>query len=141
MRKKNLVFIFGPVVFWMAVIFGFSSMPTVKTDMVYWWDFVIKKTAHLVEYFVLTILLYRGLLYYEGKGFSKKKILIVCVIFIFLYGASDEIHQSFTPGREARFRDVVVDTAGSLIGLWYIKNSFPIAPRKLVRWVLGGQKS
>ena len=40
-----------------------------------------------------------------------------------LYAASDEFHQSFVPHREARFGDVLIDSAGAaigLLGLWLL---------------------
>ncbi len=38
-----------------------------------------------------------------------------------LYGLSDEIHQSFVPGRAADWRDVVTDAAGAAAALLLIK--------------------
>jgi len=35
----------------------------------------------------------------------------------FLYACSDEFHQTFVPGRAGQFKDVLIDTAGALIGL------------------------
>lgn len=38
-----------------------------------------------------------------------------------LYGVSDEVHQSFVPGRSASVYDALADVAGAGIvcGLWY----------------------
>lgn len=43
-------------------------------------------------------------------------------IFSVLYAASDEIHQLFTPTREGRMRDVIIDTAGIYLMYIYIKS-------------------
>ena len=42
---------------------------------------------------------------------------------VFLYGASDEIHQAFVPNRTAQVSDVLIDTAGGaagLLALWIV---------------------
>ena len=42
---------------------------------------------------------------------------------VFLYGASDEVHQAFVPNRTAQVSDVFIDTAGGaagLLALWLI---------------------
>jgi len=139
-KLRRFFFIFGPAMLWLSVIFLFSSYPTVKTSELYWWDFLIKKTAHIVEYFILAVLVFRSLLFYKGRTLAVKTIFIICFLFCFLYGVSDEFHQSFIPGREARLRDVLIDSAGIALAIWYIKRSFPKAPAKLVNWVLAGQR-
>ncbi|RKY37816.1 MAG: VanZ family protein, partial [Candidatus Omnitrophota bacterium] len=42
-------------------------------------------------------------------------------IFSILYAISDEIHQTFIPGRNASVKDVVADCVGILIGLYIVK--------------------
>ena len=39
------------------------------------------------------------------------------MLICFVYACSDEWHQTFVPGRAGQFRDVLLDTAGSLTGL------------------------
>ena len=82
----------------------------------------------MVEYFILTILLYRAL---RSTGVESNKALIYCLIFVVFYGLSDEFHQGFTPGREPKLRDVGFDTIGSLIANLFIWKLLPKAPRKL----------
>lgn len=116
LKVKKLVKLWGPPVFWMALIFFFSSRPTIKTTQIYWQDFVIKKTAHFIEYAILAFLYLRGFL---GSGFSKKKSFIFALVLCILYATSDEFHQSFIPGREPRIRDVIIDTIGAFSSLYY----------------------
>ena len=42
----------------------------------------------------------------------------VLVLLGVAYGASDEWHQSFVPGRDPSFSDWTADTAGVLLGYW-----------------------
>jgi VanZ family protein len=55
--KSSLKFIklWLPVVIWAGFIFYLSSVPNLKTNLKY--DFILRKTAHIAEYFILTLLL------------------------------------------------------------------------------------
>lgn len=134
MRNKNFKKILKfwlPFVLWSFVIFSFSSFPTAKTSKIYWQDFVVKKLAHITEYAIFTVLLYRALI---NSGMKKEKAAVLSIILAILYGASDEFHQSFTPGREPRVRDVLFDTFGSGLSVYYIRNYLDKAPLKIKKW-------
>jgi VanZ family protein len=117
-----------PAVLWGLVIFFFSSKQTGTASEVHWQDFVVKKTAHMVEYAIFAMLLYRAL---TNTGVTKKKALVTALLFCILYGFTDEYHQSFTPGREPHIRDVVFDTIGASISVYSIWKLLPTAPEKL----------
>lgn len=104
-----------PTIVWAAVIFGFSSKPTLVTSQIYWQDLVIKKAAHLFEYAVLAVLLYRSLKH--TTKLNKTYLLLFTITITALYALTDEFHQSFTPGREPRLRDVIIDIVGAVSGL------------------------
>lgn len=67
----------------------------------------VRKAAHMTEYAVLSILLYIWL--------EKWKSAIA---FSALYAASDELHQLFVPGRAGRLGDVMIDSAGAILGVF-----------------------
>ena len=46
----------------------------------------------------------------------KYKFLISLLVGL-IYAVSDEIHQSFIPGRTASIRDVCIDTSGVFLGI------------------------
>ena len=50
------------------------------------------------------------------KMILLKKFIISLGVGI-LYAISDEIHQSFVPGRGASIRDVCIDTSGVIMGI------------------------
>ena len=52
---------------------------------------------------------------------NKTQAKIVAVLFVFGYACSDEFHQYFIEGREAAFRDVMIDTSGGIVG--YFNNN------------------
>lgn len=123
-----------PVLVWCAVIFTLSSIPTPQTSQIYWWDFAIKKTAHMVEYGILYFLFFRAVIYSENKSSITNYSLLITFLFGLLYAFSDEIHQSFTPGRHPKLMDIGFDSLGMLISFYLIKftdffKSFPILNR------------
>ena len=76
-------------------------------------DHPVRKTAHAVEYAVL------GALAFGAAGFIvllRRRWWTAWLIAV-IYAASDEIHQFFVPGRACMFRDVVLDSAGTLAGI------------------------
>lgn len=120
MRQKILfrLSLWTPPVIWAGLIFLFSSLTVTPTSEFYWKDFIIKKTAHIVEYGVFATLLYRAL---RGSGVEKLNAALISILIAVVYGATDEFHQSFTPGREPRVRDVVFDTIGAVAGIYTCK--------------------
>lgn len=48
---------------------------------------------------------------------SKLKLLLVTLFVGLIFAASDEIHQSFVPGRTASIYDFIADAIGILISL------------------------
>ena len=94
-----------PVLAWAAVIFVFSSIPNLGTDLGTW-DLVARKIAHALEYAILGALLLRAL----GNA-------AVAVGFGSLYAVTDEVHQSFVEGRVGSPLDWGIDTVGVVLGV------------------------
>lgn len=128
---ENYLKLWLPPIIWAVVIFSFSSYPTVQASQIMWQDFIVKKSFHIIEYAMLTIFVYRAL---KESGLERKKAGIYSIVFTILYGATDEFHQSFTQGREAKARDVIFDTIGGLLAIYVIWKQLPKAPKKLVAW-------
>jgi VanZ family protein len=76
-------------------------------------DYLIRKLAHMTEYFILFHLLYNAL----RDKYSFWKASVISILTVFIYASSDEIHQAFIPGRGPSFKDVLIDTAGASIAL------------------------
>jgi VanZ family protein len=94
-----------PVAAWAAVIFALSSIPSLGTGLGTW-DLLLRKLAHAAEYAVLGALLLRAL----------RRPLPAFALAV-LYAVTDEVHQTFVPGREGAPLDVVVDAAGAAVGV------------------------
>jgi VanZ family protein len=131
LKKKLFKWIL--VILWMVVIFVFSSQNGkasshnnrfvvdllknigINLDVLLGSidDYIIRKLAHMTEYFILFNLVYNAI--YDNYKFIKS--LIITLTFTFIYASSDEFHQSFTPGRGPSFHDVLIDTGGGGLAL------------------------
>lgn len=116
MKIKYFLSLWLPVVFWCILIFSLSSIPTVQTSEIYWWDFIIKKTAHVLEYGILYFLVFRAM-----NSKNIKPNWAFPFLFCLLYAITDEYHQSFVPGRHCKAMDIGFDSLGMLISFWRIK--------------------
>ncbi|MCY6957018.1 VanZ family protein [Clostridium brassicae] len=126
---------------WMVVIFKFSNDPATVSDaksgtVITMFDsiglnlnsllgtlanFIVRKVAHFTEFLILYVFLYNAL----SESYTNKKALVIAIVFTFLYACSDEFHQTFIPGREGRFRDVLIDTSGGIAAFMYFYFSHP----------------
>jgi len=78
---------------------------------------VIRKLAHITEYFILALLAYRTLRYEERDLLDAK---VWTGVLVLLAALSDEFHQSLTLTRQASIVDVGYDCLGALWALWLI---------------------
>jgi len=79
-------------------------------------SYPIRKLAHFTVYFVLGVLVFLNLKEYTV---IEKKEIFLLFLFCMLYAISDEIHQSFIPGRSCELKDVMIDSCGSLFGIGF----------------------
>ena len=115
MSFRKFAWFWLPVLLWMGVIFigsSIGSFPQVGGDTS---DAIVHRTAHLIEFAILGWLVLRALS--EGR-LPDRRTFIIALIVVTVYGASDEFHQRFTPGRSSELSAVLFDAAGGLIGLW-----------------------
>jgi VanZ family protein len=105
MARSRALNVWLPVLAWAAVIFAFSSVPSLSSGLGAW-DTVLRKGAHITEYAVLGALLYRAL----GRELPALAAGIA-------YAATDELHQHFVRGRHASPVDVAIDAVGLALGM------------------------
>jgi len=133
-----------PALAWAVVISGFSTsvftaehtsriiipilhwlFPHAATQTLAWMHHIIRKCAHFTEYFILSLLILRGI-----RGERRETHLrwaLVAIIVVAGYASLDELHQAFVPGRTAAVTDVLLDTTGgiaaqvvaALFALWW----------------------
>ncbi len=109
-KSTRAVWLWAPVVLYMAFIFSLSSIsrpPDLPGEM-------SDKTGHILLYSGLTALLVRAL---AGGWRMRVTPLVAClaVVIATLYGVTDEVHQHFTPPRQMDGWDVLADAAGASI--------------------------
>jgi VanZ family protein len=129
-----------PVVIWMAVIFSASGdtkstqrssrliepfirwfFPNASQDQIWPIVMVVRKCAHLTEYAVLALLLWRALrsLSQEVQGWSPR-LATYAWLGVVLYAITDEVHQAFVPNRMGSPWDVLLDSIGGAVGLFVL---------------------
>ena len=86
---------------------------------------LLRKCAHLAEYSVFALLLWRALrkpVKGDTRAWDWCQVRLVLLI-VMLYAATDEFHQQFVPTRTSLVSDVFIDTGGGaagLLALWLI---------------------
>ncbi|MBI4888178.1 MAG: VanZ family protein [Acidobacteria bacterium] len=101
--------LWAPVVVYMAAIFYLSSMP--QPPLPPGGD----KPWHSTGYFGLAVVVTRAV----AGGLPRRITLAVAAAAVAIaagYGATDEFHQMFVPGRSADFNDLVADVVGVCTG-------------------------
>jgi len=120
-----------PALIWALVISGFSTaaftsdntshfiipilrffLPHASAETLDFLHHIIRKCGHLTEYFILSMLILRGIR--AGEKGMHLRWALVTILVIAAYAALDEYHQSFVPGRTAAVGDVLIDTSGGI---------------------------
>jgi VanZ family protein len=96
----------------MALIFFLSSQTSSGDHSTL--EIVLRKTAHVTEYAVLTLLWARAL---AGLGAARtlRATLALAVALSLAYAATDEFHQTFVDGRHGTPVDVLIDAIGMAV--------------------------
>jgi VanZ family protein len=102
-----------PPVLWALTIFVGSSIPAMDfpdADI-----FKVDKLIHLIIYLIFACLIYRALGMEGVPALLGRHRLTVTFLIVAVYGASDEFHQYFVPGRSMEFFDWVADASGAIV--------------------------
>ena len=101
-----------PALVVMGVIFWFSARPSDELPNFDWADRLVKKSGHMVGYAVLAISYSHAL----GRQTYRNGLAWILAL---LYAITDEVHQSFVPGRNPSVWDVLIfDNVGAVLGIW-----------------------
>jgi VanZ family protein len=109
---RRAAWAFVPALAYAAIIFALSAQadpfPFLPPEI-----FLQDKLLHAAEYAVLGGLLVPAL---RVAGLRPRVALLAAVVVASAFGATDELHQSFVPGRNADVADWVADTLGAAVG-------------------------
>lgn len=109
------------LVFWMIIIFSFSHTPNLNLGSgIISLEIIVRKLAHLGEYFVLAVLFWIFLKNNFIK-LNKKQIFYYSILFVLIFAVSDEVHQAFIVGRAGKIEDVIFDLLSGLLGIFLIE--------------------
>ncbi len=142
LNKKKQVFLDIIIILcWMGIVFTFSSQigktstnlsgsiasklvdivhkneelsSKERTKLINSYNHVIRKLAHYTIYLLGGVAI---ISFVNSLLDHKWKAILATLLTGFIYASSDEIHQYFVSGRDARFTDVLIDTAGILTGI------------------------
>jgi VanZ family protein len=150
-KFKKIVIYWLPMLVWMAIIFTASGdtqssrhSSTLFEPLLRWlcpWlapprveeiHYLFRKICHLTEYAVLAVLCWRAIRQpqrHDPRPWRWPEAGLALAI-VWLYAASDELHQVFVPSRTGQFSDVIVDVSGGAIGLALLW----VAGKKFKQW-------
>ena len=103
--------LFEPLMRWL-----FPSMSQAHIEQLH---YAFRKCCHMTEFAVLAVLMWRAIRQPQRNDRRNWRWdeAGLALSLVFLYAASDELHQVFIPSRTGQISDVVVDVLGGAIGL------------------------
>lgn len=133
LRAARIAYYAGPLALWLALITFLSTgaggtgvsislierfvsrlLPDLYASLtpyqLDWLNYLARKAAHFVEYFVLLLLCVRAL--QQGRTRLRASTLLSALAVGMAWACIDEVHQSFVPGRTPYIRDVFLDWTG-----------------------------
>jgi VanZ family protein len=135
MNSNNNVKYWFPVVVWMCFIFWMSTamfaaqntssiiepilrflMPSISHKELEHIHFLIRKLAHITEYFISGLLLFRAFRSGSEERHAWRWALYSFLVLV-LIAATDEYHQSFVSERTSSIVDVGIDSIGGVLAL------------------------
>jgi VanZ family protein len=103
---QNTSLIIEPLLLFLA-----PSISPERIDMIHT---AIRKSGHIIEYFILGLLLLRAFRM-GSKELKMRRRTFFSIIVVILYAATDEFHQSLVSGRTASLFDICLDTLGGIL--------------------------
>jgi VanZ family protein len=137
MTPGKLVKYWLPVLLWMGLIFYMSTGmfsaqntfdlfqrvlrsidPAISNSTIRLINNSLRKAGHVTEFFISGLLVFRAF----RAGSTEPRMMrwaMFSFVFIVLFAASDEFHQSFVASRTASVLDVCIDSGGGLLAICY----------------------
>jgi VanZ family protein len=135
-RMRRFIKNWLPVLVWLGVIFLGSTdlmsaehtsrfivpflrwlKPDISPESLASIHFIVRKGMHLSEYAVLTLLLLRAAVCMTNLKSSTAILCLSVWVACVLVAATDEFHQAFVQSRGASVKDIMIDSAGAILGL------------------------
>ena len=123
LEQRKIWLVYVPLVLYWIILFTATTLPGPQLPDIHIGD----KIEHFSAFFILSIFLNLTLIFQRKSYLLFKFATLVTVIICLSYGAIDELHQMFIPGRTADIRDWLADSTGVILGvliLNFAKNLF-----------------
>ena len=131
-RRGSRFWRYSPIIGWMILIFiastntlaaGNTSLlirplllwlfPDISEEKLGIAHFIVRKSAHFIEYAVLGYLAARAFSTSSSETL-RRRYFPFALLLVAIYSLTDEFHQSFVPSRTGSIYDSLIDTAGGL---------------------------
>ncbi len=109
-NKKQLIYLILAIL-WGYLIFYLSSIPNLASGFSFYYDFILRKIAHIFVFFVLTYLVSKAI------NSTQKLHLSFVIITVIYYAFIDEIHQANIITRQGNYTDILIDSLGVFLGI------------------------
>lgn len=123
LEQRKIWLVYLPLALYWIILFTATTLPGNQLPDLHLSD----KIEHFSAFFILSVLLNLALMFQKKSFILYKYSALVTIIITLSYGAVDELHQIFIPGRSADIRDWLADATGVILGVFIlnlIKNLF-----------------
>jgi VanZ family protein len=123
LQKRKIWLVYIPLIIYWVILFTATSLPVDRLPSIGFTD----KINHFIAYFILAVLLNLTLIYQRKSQLLFEKAPIATAVICLFYGALDEVHQLFVPGRSAETLDWVADALGTtaaVLLIYFLLNRF-----------------
>jgi VanZ family protein len=110
----TLYCVYLPLIFYWITLFTLTTIPVDAVPRIFDNQ---DKIEHFIAYGVLAFLLTLALYFQKRSRLISSRAFLFTFIFILAYGAIDELHQLFVPGRYCDLYDWFADSIGGSIGI------------------------
>jgi len=117
-KNRRFFWLWSPLIIYMAFMWFLSSQSGDKIQLVP--IPFLDKVLHFLEYLIFGFLVARVISLPEGKK-SRIRLFISVIVIALIWGAIDELHQSFVPLRDANLFDLIADCIGAGAGQFFCK--------------------
>ena len=116
LEQRKIWLVYLPLVLYWIVLFTATTLPGNQLPDLHLSD----KIEHFSAFFILAVMLNLALIFQRKSFIIFKYAALVTIIITLSYGAVDELHQLFIPGRSADIRDWLADSTGVILGVFIL---------------------
>ncbi|OGJ37294.1 MAG: hypothetical protein A2383_01310 [Candidatus Pacebacteria bacterium RIFOXYB1_FULL_39_46] len=109
-KTFSVILAFLPPIIWATFIYYLSAQRVLPSLYLNTWDFLFKKSAHIIVYGILYLLLLHS--FNSTTNLKNNARWLLPLVLAIAYATFDEFHQTTVPGRTGTLRDIGFDFLG-----------------------------